>query len=494
MGIQKIKALKGKKMTAKIHNQIKKISNTLSITQDSFLGELFVRGQDPVLHSPHYIGESTATLLALFGMELSAAWYKRTGLIEDVSVDVNKAVIQLGSIFFNRQNGTTIEYEDKGLVGTTDFFKCKDNRWVYIVCSTPSLRQKACSVLNCQSTKEAFESACLQWNAQELEEAILKVDGACSMVLTRKEWLNSEQYPFTMKNELIQVDKITDTDVKAFLPNPKKPLSGIKVLDNTHILAGPLSGRYLADAGADVLRILPPSYTNPVIMEMETIGGKHSTWLDLKKEDKKQAFFELIKDADVFLNSYLNLEGMGITPESLMKINPSLVYVDLTAYGKEGPWAKRGGFEQHGQSVTGFSLAEGTIDQPANPPTYLMNDVMCGLEAAIGAVDALRQRAEQGGGYYVQISLSRNCDWVQEFGLIEREKIQHLPESLIHNPGLGGTLREEFLLPTHTTPLGPLGEMSFLPLQIEFSCLNIVPEWSGEPNGASKPTWDVFKN
>ncbi|MCY9854141.1 CoA transferase [Vibrio mediterranei] len=480
-------------MTKNIQNQITQISKTLSLSEDTFLGKLTVEGQDPVLRSPHYIGESTATLLALFGMELSATWYKRTGAVENVSVDVTNAVTQLGSIFFNRQNGTTIEYEDKGLVGTTDFFKCKDGRWVYIVCSTPSLRQKTCSVLNCQATKGAFEKACLQWDAADLEEAILNVDGACSMVLTREEWHNSEQFPFTMKNNLIQIDKKTETSVKTFTKDPQKPLSGIKVLDNTHILAGPLSGRYLADAGADVLRILPPSYTNPVVMEMESIGGKHSTWLDLKKEDKKQTFFELIKDADVFLNSYLNLEGMGITPESLMKINPSLVYVDLTAYGKEGPWANRGGFEQHGQSVTGFSLNEGSIDQPANPPTYLMNDVMCGLEAAIGTVDALRQRAEQGGGYHVQISLSRNCDWVQEFGTLCHEEIRHLPESLINNPGLDGTLREEFCLPTHTTPKGPLGEMSFLPLQIEFSSLHIVPEWSGEPNGASKPTWDVFK-
>lgn len=180
---------------------------------------------------------------------------------------------------------------------------------------------------------------------------------------------------------------------------------------------------------------------------------------------------------------------MGITPEKLHSINPSLIYVDFTAYGTSGPWKTHGGFEQHGQSVTGFSSNEGSMEKPINPPTYLLNDVMCALEASIGIVDTLQRREAEGGGFHIRVSLSRNCDWVQEFGLFDRNDLNTLPKSVLDNPGLTATLRDEFQLPTITTPHGPLGEMTFLPLQIDFSDLKLLPTWSGEPNGASKPMW-----
>jgi hypothetical protein len=191
----------------------------------------------------------------------------------------------------------------------------------------------------------------------------------------------------------------------------------------------------------------------------------------------------------------LNLESKGISPAKFAAVKPGIICVELRCYGFSGPWAERGGFEQHGQCVTGFSINEGSPDSPSNPPTYLLNDVMAGLEASIGMFEALRRRAREGGSYLVLASLARNCCWVQDFGLFPENEVRGagLPESMMTAPGLQAGLRPEFELPM-VTATGPLGEVSVLPPQVELSEFKLGPRFSGEPNGASKLDWSVFSN
>jgi crotonobetainyl-CoA:carnitine CoA-transferase CaiB-like acyl-CoA transferase len=464
------------------------LMDQLGLSLEDFGGKHNWTGGDPYIYSKHHIGDATSVLLSLFGMEIAAIWKARTGETEDVTVKVENSIPELGAIFYHAQNGYPVGYEDQGEVQTTDYFKCKDGRWVYIVCSVPQLRQKACAVLNCQATQTAFRENCMKWNALDLEEAMNEIGAACLMARTREEWFKTEQSKVVESMDLIQIDKIADSSPKEFSSDPHKPLSGLKVIDNTHIYAGPYGARCLADAGAEVLRLLSPTATNPVPMEMDTIPGKRSAWCDFKVPAHLEAFFELVKEADVFINSYLHVDQFGITPQRLAQINPHIIQVDLTAFGTEGPWASRGGFEQHGQAVTGFGVNEGSLDAPAQPPTYLLNDTMTGLEAAIGTLECIRRRAKDGGSYYVRTTLSRNCSWLQQFGLFEISDLEGLPKSIVNSPGLAATLSEEFMKPVVKVE-GPLGEMQVLPIQVEFSSLKIQPEWSGDPNGASKLVW-----
>ncbi len=476
-----------------ITSALEELGTELGISGADFGGNVEIEGQDPIVASKHHIGDSTSVLLALFGMELAAIWKQRTGRSQDVKVKVHDAICNLAAVLYAKHNGVAIPFDDAGLVETTDFFRCKDGRWVFIVCSLPRLRQLACAVLDCQATKQAFTDRCLRWNALELEEAMSAVGACCAMVRTREEWFASEQGKITMEEPLISIEKIGDSHPIPFTSDYDLPLTGIRVLDNTQIYAGPICARYAADAGADVLHLLSPMMPNPPRLDSEVMPGKRSAWCDLTNPRMRGQFWELVKDADVWVNCTQNLESKGISSQKLAAAKPGIICVELRCYGFSGPWAERGGFEQHGQCVTGFSANEGSLDCPINPPTYLLNDVMAGLEGSIGMLEALRRRAREGGSYLVRASLARNCSWVQDFGLFPENEIRNsgLPASMMTAPGLQAKLRPEFELPM-VTAVGPLGEVSVLPPQVEFAEFELGPRFSGEPNGASKLDWSVF--
>jgi crotonobetainyl-CoA:carnitine CoA-transferase CaiB-like acyl-CoA transferase len=471
---------------------LNELSAELGISEADFGGKLKIEGKDPVVASKHHIGDSTSVLLALFGMELAAIWKLRAGRSQDIKVNVHNAICNLAAVLYAKHNGVTIPFDDAGLVETTEFFRCKDGRWVFIVCSLPRLRQLACKVLDCQATNEAFTERCMQWNALDLEEALSAAGACCAMVRTREEWFASEQGKITMAEPLISIEKIGDSNPIPFTDEFELPLSGIRVLDNTQIYAGPICSRYAADAGADVLHLLSPMMPNPPRLDSDVMPGKRSAWCDLRNPQMQDQFWKLVKDADVWVNSCQNLDSKGISPQRLAAAKPGIICVEMRCYGFTGPWAERGGFEQHGQCVTGFNANEGSLDRPANPPTYLLNDVMAGLEGLIGMLEALRRRAHEGGSYLVRVSLARNCSWVQDFGLIAQEELLGLPTSMMTAPGLQAKLRPEFELPM-VTASGPVGEVSVLPPQVEFSDFELGPRFSGEPNGASKLDWEVFR-
>ena len=477
-----------------ITSALEELGAELGISEADFGGKVKIEGKDPVVASRHHIGDSTAVLLALFGMELAAIWKQRTGRSQDVKVNVRNAVCNLAAMLYAKQNGVTVPFDDVGLVETTDYFRCKDGRWVFIVCSLPRLRQIACAVLDCQATHKAFAERCMQWNALELEEAMSAAKGCCAMVRTREEWFASEQGKITMAEPLISVEKIGDSDPIPFTDGGALPLSGIRILDNTQIYAGPICARYASDAGADVLHLVKPMMPNPDRMDSECMPGKRNAWCDLSVPSVREKFWNLVKDADVWINNTSNsgsLQKKGFAPTNFAAVKPGIICVEIRCYGFTGPWAARGGFEQHGQCVTGFGVNEGSADQPKNPPTYLLNDVMTGVNALTGMLEALRRRAREGGSYLVRASLAKNCDWLQGFGLIPDSALTGLPNSMMSAPGLQASLRPEFELPL-VTSTGPMGEMSVLPVQVEFSEFTLRPRFSGEPNGASKLDWSVF--
>lgn len=476
-----------------VSSALEQLCAEIGISEADFGGKVHIKGKDPVVASKHHLGDGMAVLLALFGMELAAIWKQRTGASQDVSVNVRNAVCNLAAIFYAKHNGVTIPFDDVGLEQTTDFFRCKDGRWVYIVCSLPHLRQRACAVLGCQATKDAFIDRCMRWNAALLEEAMNAVGASCAMVRTREEWLASEQGKITMADPLISIEKIGNSDPIPFAGDCELPLAGIRVLDNTQIYAGPICARYASDAGADVLHLLSPWRPNPPRIDSEVMPGKRSAWCDLTHPAMQDRFWRLVKGADVWVNSYLHLDRKGISAQELAAVKPGIICVELRCYGFMGAWAERGGFEQHGQCVTGFSTDEGSPDSPRNPPTYLLNDVMAGVEASIGMLEALRRRARDGGSYLVRVTLVRSCSWLQDFGLFPANEVHGvgLPASMMSAPGLNAKLRPEFDLPL-VTATGPLGEMSVLPPQVELSEFKLGPRFSGDPNGASKLDWSVF--
>ena len=184
-------------------------------------------------------------------------------------------------------------------------------------------------------------------------------------------------------------------------------LDGIRVLDLCIILAGPTCGRTLAEYGADVIKI-DPEHRRPALTPWLDVGrGKRSICIDIKRERGLEAFYKLVDTSDVVLQGFRKgvAERLGIGYEQLSERNPGVVYVSINAFGRDGPWSMRPGFDQNAQAATGMQLRNGGSGEPG-PPPYTFNDYGTGIMAAYGVMLALLERERTGVGQQVSTSLA----------------------------------------------------------------------------------------
>ena len=189
------------------------------------------------------------------------------------------------------------------------------------------------------------------------------------------------------------------------------PLAGVRVLDLTHVIAGPVCGRVLAAHGADVLHVTPPG--RPVLLDLlrDTDFGKRQCRVGLGDELRA-----LAAQADVFVQSYRpgSLASKGFGPADLAALRPGIVVVSLSAYGHTGPWRERRGFDSLVQMACGIAAHAGT-DRPRPLPAQAL-DHGTGWLAAYGVLTALRRRATEGGSWHVRLSLARTAEWLHDLG------------------------------------------------------------------------------
>jgi hypothetical protein len=205
------------------------------------------------------------------------------------------------------------------------------------------------------------------------------------------------------------MQKIGDAKTRV-LPDAKhRPLEGVRVIDITHVVAGPWLTRQLADQGADVISIRNVDFPFLYPIVFEESFGKKNIFLDFKSDKGKARLVELIKDADILVwgYNYSGLDRLGLSVEKLKEINPNLILDVISGYGLVGPWAKRKGWEQLAQTCTGsVALASEGRDEH-HLIGALPNDYGTGYLGAIGAVSALRKRQEEGGFWMVDVNLTR---------------------------------------------------------------------------------------
>ena len=185
-------------------------------------------------------------------------------------------------------------------------------------------------------------------------------------------------------------------------------LSGTRVLDMCIILAGPTCGRTLAEYGAEVIKI-DPEHRRPALTPWLDVGrGKRSICLDFTRPGGLDAFYRLVDTADVVLEGFRKgvAERLGVGYERLRDRNPGVVYVSINAFGQEGPWATRAGFDPNAQAATGMQTRNGGRDGTPAPPPYTFNDYGTGLMAAYGVVLALMERERTGRGQRIETALS----------------------------------------------------------------------------------------
>lgn len=179
-------------------------------------------GDDPVLPTPFRIGAAGAAALAATGLAASDLWELRGGRRQEVAVNLRQAVASLRSGHYLQVNGTRVRNERNEVMG---MYPAKNGRWSYIHANFPNHRAAALGVLGCEENRDAVRRAVADWDALDLEEAIIAAGGAGGMVRLMAEWANHPQAAAIASLPLMEVLKIGDSPPKP-LPEAERPLSG----------------------------------------------------------------------------------------------------------------------------------------------------------------------------------------------------------------------------------------------------------------------------
>ncbi|HET8995652.1 MAG TPA: CoA transferase [Acetobacteraceae bacterium] len=441
----------------------------------------FTGGADPVLPTPFRIGMAGAATLAATGLAAAHLWEMRCGRRQNVAVDLRQATASLRSGTYMQLGDGDVSHERNTIMGV---YPTKDGRWSYLHCNFPNHRAAALSVLGCAEDRAAVAQAVKGWNALELEEAIIAAKGAGGMVRTKAEWAQHPQAAAIAALPLLEIVRIGDSPPEE-LPKGSRPLSGIRVLDLTRVLAGPTCARTLAEHGADVMKITAAHLPNLGYQELDTGHGKLSAQLDLREPANVDTLRGLVREADVFSQGYRpgTLGSRGLSPEELAAIRPGLVYVSLCAFSHAGPWASRRGFDTVVQTVSGITARQAEVvpGKSPGPQFYPVSaiDYCTGYLMAFGAMVALARRAQEGGSWLVRISLAQVGKWIVDLGEVPEAAARDTPAEFTADE------LQRWSMVTET----PAGRLRHLKPVVQLS--ETPPHWArpSVPLGYHPPVW-----
>jgi crotonobetainyl-CoA:carnitine CoA-transferase CaiB-like acyl-CoA transferase len=386
---------------------------------EAALGAIELSGGEPVLPSSFAIGTAAQATIAAAALAAGELWRLRTGRRQGISVDMRSAAIEFRSERYLRVNGAPpSEYHDR----IAGLYRCGDRRRVRLHTNLPHHRDGVLALLGCTHDRAAVQRALEGWRAEAFETAAADAGLVVTACRSFAEWDKHPQGRAVASLPLFTIDQIGDAPRKP-LPTADRPLSGIKVLDLTRIIAGPVCGRTLAAHGADVLLVTASHLPAMEPLVVDTGRGKLSTYIDLREERGRETLPGLIRDADVFVQGYRPgaIAAFGFGAKDVVRIRPGIVYVSLCAYGHEGPWASRRGFDSLVQTASGFNVAEAEAfgaGEPRPLPAQAL-DHATGYLMAFAAISALVRRAEQGGSWHVRTSLAQTGYWIRQLGRID---------------------------------------------------------------------------
>jgi crotonobetainyl-CoA:carnitine CoA-transferase CaiB-like acyl-CoA transferase len=446
--------------------------------------EVTFEGADPIFPTKFRFGEAGAALIAASGLMAARIWQDRTGEAQEVFVPVEHAAAAMGSGRYTKvepiegQPPLDVTWNKRGNVGL-GAFTSKDGRLVYLQREFEYHRERQEAVLQCEDDRESMAAAISQWEGQALEYAIVAAGACAGLVRSEEEWAAHPQGRALTTLPLVEILKIGDSEPEPLSANPERPLSGLRVLDLTRVLAGPTAARTLAEHGADVLRIGSKHLVDERMQAIDTGHGKRAAHLDLNDGNDMAKLHELIRGADVFSQAFRpgSLAKKGLAPEDVAKVRPGVVYVTLSAFGHEGPWAARRGFDSIVQNVSGIALANGNDGQPRATPNPL--DYGTGYLAAFATMAALRRRAREGGSYLVRVSLAQTGTWMKGLPRLDASQYEGL------EPMLTGDRLARWL----TTYEGPLGRVSHLKPVAQLSKSESRWDLPAVPIGYNEPEW-----
>jgi crotonobetainyl-CoA:carnitine CoA-transferase CaiB-like acyl-CoA transferase len=376
-------------------------------------------GADPVLPSSFAVGAAAQSTIAAAALAACELGHVRGVPRQQVGVDMLHAAMECTGWF--SLDGRVPELWDafSGLYRAAD-------EWVRIHANFAHHRDGALRLLglNPQTAQRADAEVAMQsWKAIEFESAAA-AKGLVATALRRFDvWDVTPQGAALVPQPLFTIERIGDAAPIHLPPlsEEERPLSGVRVLDLTRILAGPVGGRALAAYGADVMLINSPNLPN-IEAIADTSRGKLSAHADLRTDAGCDALTNLLKGAHVFVQGYRpgGLAALGFGADRAAEIRPGIVYVSLTAYGTLGPWAQRRGFDSLVQTAMGFNHAEGEASGDAKPRPLPMQilDEATGYLIAMGASAAMWRQQREGGSWHVQVSLAQTGHWLRGLGRV----------------------------------------------------------------------------
>lgn len=438
------------------------------------LQRVALSGADPILPSSFCVGTAAQSSIAAAALAAAEFGSMRGQPAQQVAVDMAHAAVECSAWF--SIDGQVPQIWDK----FSGLYRCSDG-WVRIHTNFAHHRDGALHLLGLnpdRAQRADVERALLAWRAVEFEQAA--ADSAMVVAAARgfDEWDAHPQGRLVAGLPLLSFERIGDAAPRSWqrLGATAPPLTGVRVLDLTRILAGPVAGRTLAAHGADVMLVNAPHLPNiPSIAE--TSRGKLSAQLDLRTAHGKAGLDALLSGAHVFVQGYRPgaLDAMGFGGASVAERYPGIVCVSLSAYGDLGPWGDRRGFDSLVQTATGFNLAEAEAARAAEPkalPVQIL-DYATGFLMAFATAAALLRQAREGGSWHVRLSLAQTAHWLRRLGRVDA------------SVGVAPIDRNPYL---ETTDTG-FGRLSAIRHSAQLS--RTPPHWArrAEPPGTHAPVW-----
>jgi crotonobetainyl-CoA:carnitine CoA-transferase CaiB-like acyl-CoA transferase len=439
------------------------------------LEQVTLDGGDPVLPGRFMVGTAALATIGAAGLAAAELWRLRTGRRQRVAVDVRAAAAIFRGERYLRIDGAKPPEPWGKLSG---YYRAGDGRFIQLHCNFPHHEAGVVRALGCDATREAAGAAIAGWKAAELEDALAAAGMCAGMLRAPDEWRRHPQAAAVAALPLLEIERIGDAP-PARPGSGTRPLDGVRVLDLTRVIAGPVCGRTLAEHGADVLLVTAAHLPSIESLVIDTGHGKRSARLDLRREPDAERLRALLRGADVFSQSYRPgaLAGLGLSPADVAALRPGIVCVTLSAYGHEGPWASRRGFDSLVQTVSGIAHEGGReagIDGPRPLPAQAL-DHASGYLAAFGAMMALARRAREGGSWLVRVSLAQTGRWIDALGRVDgapapEQRLEDVEDLLLTTDSPFGRLR-------HVRPAARLSETP--------------ARWTrpSMPLGSDPPTW-----
>lgn len=375
-------------------------------------------------------------------------------------------------------------------------FRTADDRWLRVQMLFPRLRTRVVQRLGVEESAEAVAAAIRLLKGEEAEQMLIDAGAAVALSRSPQEWRAHPQGRAVGAEPIVAIEE-GGVPRRRWRPAAGRPLAGLRVLDLTRVIAGPMATRFLAACGAEVLRLDAPG-SDESAMELgagtDLMLGKRWAFLDVASAAGRARFLELLADADVLVHGYRpGAIDRLVSPEDRAAVQPGVVEVALNAYGWTGPWARRAGFDSLVQYSTGladettrWALADpenrvpinalGKLvpaDRPRHLPVEAI-DFSTGYQVAAAALMGLLRLVTTGRGSVSRLSLARTAALLADAGRSTEEPELRLP--------LTGPLEE----PVYATPHGPVRRLRF-PVEVDGAPL--FWERPYEPVGSSSPCW-----